>query len=91
MKGSAFPAFYMHDSLPFRLARQNDFTDFDAFDLKKKKWVEDRYLFQRVCMDCEYHHITEDEANKVISVLSGDINNMTDDELIDKISNALKK
>ena len=89
MNEAVFPAYYMHDSLPYRLARQNDFTDFDAFDLKKKKWVEDRDLFERVCMDGDYHRITEDEARKAIRVLSGDIDSMTDDELIEEITEAM--
>lgn len=83
-----FPVFYMHDELPYRLARQNDYTDFDAFDLDKKEWVEDRDLFERVCMDCDYHAITEEMAEKVIQVLSGDIDSLSDDELIEKISSA---
>ena len=86
MDKALFPVYYMHDGIPYLIARQNDFTDFDAFSLKKKEWVEDRDLFQRVCLDCDYHRISEEDANKVIQVLSGDVDDLDSDQLIEKIN-----
>ena len=86
MDKALYPAYYMHDGLPYLIARQNGLTDFDAFDPKKKEWVEDRDLFQRVCLDCDYHRISEEDANKVIQVLSGDVEGLDADQLIEKIN-----
>ncbi len=79
-----FPAFYLHDEVPWAVVRQNAFTDFERFNPVTRKWEDDRDLFYDVVDD--YHHITQEQADEVIAKIPDGLSGMDDEKVYEKLS-----
>lgn len=77
--------YYQHDEYPWYLARLDVLEGFEKFDLDTKEWVEDGELFYRVYEDDDFHKITEEEANQVISKIPDGLAELSDEETGNKL------
>ena len=80
--------FYQHDDCPYLIVKATDTFYFERFDLDTKKWVLDDDKFYRVYEDDDYHRITEEQVDDVISRIPDGLSDMSDEEAYEKLSSA---